>query len=146
MTLGPIDFIALEFPGNQFRGEILAGIQDLVDKQIVRVIDMVIILKDNDGQVNIREVNELGPDELRVVDPMKVQVNSMITRADLDMIAEGLSNNSTAAALLFENLWAVQVKQAILDANGKLLMQERIPHQVVEEAREDLAALGAVID
>jgi hypothetical protein len=67
----------------------------------------------------------------------------MITRNDIDSIAETLNNNSTAGLMLFENLWALKTKQAMLDANGRLLMFERIPHEVVEENLAAMAAIGA---
>ena len=66
----------------------------------------------------------------------------MITESDIDMIAEKLADNSTAGILLIENLWAKKTQQAMLDANGRLVMFERIPHDVVEEALADIAALA----
>ena len=61
MTLGPIDFIALEFPGNGFKGEILPDLFELADKEIIRIIDLITITKDQDGQVIVRELRELDP-------------------------------------------------------------------------------------
>jgi hypothetical protein len=143
MTLGPIDFLALEFPGNKCDGSILANLLDLVQAGTIRIIDLVVILKDQDGNVIVRELQELDPDSIRVLDPLQVEVRSMITRNDVDAIAAVLANNSTAAAMLFENLWAVRTKQAMLDADARLLMFERIPHEVVEEALSDMAAIGS---
>jgi hypothetical protein len=77
------------------------------------------------------------------MDPLKVEVTSMITRNDVDGIAAGLVNNSTAAAMLFENVWALKTKQAMLDADARLLMFERIPHEVVEQNLAEMAAIGA---
>jgi hypothetical protein len=143
MTLGPIDFLALEFPGNNFRGEILLELQGLVESETIRILDLVIVLKDQDGQVVTRELQELDPHTVQVVDPLKVEVTSMITHDDLMAVAENLENNTTAAVMLFENLWAIKFKQALINANGKLISQQRIPHEVVEEALLDLAALDA---
>jgi hypothetical protein len=142
MTVGPIDFLALEFPGNKFDGSILTSILELVQAEIVRVIDLVVILKDRDGNVIVRELKELDPDTVRILDPLEVEVTSMITRNDIDAIAGGLDNNSTAAALLFENLWAIKTMQAMLDANARVLMFERIPHEVVEENLMEIAAIA----
>ncbi len=61
MTYGPIDFLALEFKGNQFKGEIIPALMELVSKEIVRVIDLVIVLKDANGKVATREMQELDP-------------------------------------------------------------------------------------
>ena len=141
MTYGPIDLIALEFPGNRFKGEILPELFDLVDKGIIRIIDLIIIMKDQDGQVTVRELRELDPAHIEIFNPLKADVNQMITESDIDMIAEKLADNSTAGILLIENLWAKKTQQAMMDANGQLVMFERIPHDVVEEALADIAAL-----
>jgi hypothetical protein len=142
MTLGPIDLIALEFPGNRFRGEILPNLFELVEKEIIRIIDLVVIIKDQ-GKVIVRELRELDAAHLAMFDPLKAEVNQMITRGDIDAIAEQLADNSTAGLMLIENLWAKKTQQAMLDANGRLVMFERIPHDVVEEALADIAALAA---
>ena len=141
MTYGPIDLIALEFPGNRFKGEILPQIFDLVEKEIIRVIDLVIIMKDG-GEVIVRELRELDASHIAMFDPLQAQVSQMITRADIDMIAGQLAENSTAGILLIENLWAKKTQQAMLAANGRLVLFERIPHDVVEEAVADIAALA----
>jgi hypothetical protein len=143
MTLGPIDFLALEFPGNKFDGSVLTNLLELVQAETIRIIDLVVIVKDPQGNVLVREIKELDPDTVRILDPLQIEVTSMITRNDIDAIAAGLDNNSTAALMLFENLWALKTKQAMLDRNARLLMFERIPHEVVEENLADMAAIGA---
>jgi len=141
MTFGPIDFIALEFPGNRFRGEILPEIFDLVEKEIIRVIDLIIIMKDQ-GEVSVRELRELDDAHIEMFNPLHADVSQMITDSDIAMIAEQLAENSTAGIMLIENLWAKKTQQAMLDANGRLVMFERIPHDVVEAALADIAELA----
>jgi hypothetical protein len=143
MALGPIDFLAIEFPRNKFNGEILTNLLELVQAGVIRIIDMVVIVKDPDGNVAVRELKELDPDTISVMDPLKVEVTSMITRDDVDTIAAQLENNSTAGLMLFENLWAVKTKQAMLDADARVVMFERIPHEVVEENLAAMAAIGS---
>lgn len=139
MTYGPVDFIALEFEGNKFKGEILASLLELVEQKIVRVIDLVVILKDEKGEVMVREMQQLDDVLLEIFDPRDVTAAGMITETDINMVAEALADNSSAAVLLFENLWAVKFKEALLEADGRLLMQERVPHEVVLEALVDMA-------
>ncbi len=141
MTLGPIDFIALEFPGNRFRGEILPELFELVDQGIIRIIDLVVIMKDQ-GEVIVRELRELDAAHIAMFDPLKAEVSQMITRGDIDMIAAQLAENSTAGIMLIENLWAKRTMQAMLDADGRLVMFERIPHDVVEEALAEIVELA----
>jgi uncharacterized membrane protein len=141
MTLGPIDLIALEFPGNRFKGEILPELFELVEQGIIRIIDLVIIMKDQD-QVTVRELRELDAAHIAMFDPLQADVSQMITDGDINMIAARLAENSTAGIMLIENLWAKKTQQAMLAANGRLVMFERIPHDVVEEALADIAALA----
>ena len=139
MTYGPIDFLALEFKGNQFKGEIMPALLELVNKEIVRVIDLVIVQKDAAGKVITREMQELEPAVMSLFDPLKVQVNGMIQVEDIEMIGEQLENNTTAAVLLFENLWAIKFGEAVVRANGRMVMHSRIPFEVVNEVMEIFA-------
>lgn len=139
MTYGPIDFIALEFKGNNFKGEIIPALRDLIVSRTIRVIDLVIVLKDKQGNVEVAELQQLTPDIIAIFDPIEHEVTEMIKDEDAHLVGSNMENNSTAALMLFENLWAVKFKEAVLNADGKLLMQLRIPHQVVLEAMEDLA-------
>jgi Family of unknown function (DUF6325) len=140
MSYGPVDFIALEFKGNKFKGEIIPALVELVANKTIRIIDLVIVLKDAKGKVEVAELQQLSPDIIAVFDPLDKEVNEMIKDEDALMVGSNMENNSTAAVMLFENLWAIKFKDAVINASGRLLMQERIPGTVVDEALEDLAA------
>jgi uncharacterized membrane protein len=141
MTVGPIDFIALEFPGNKFEGKIMPEIFNLIEAGVVRVFDLVIILKDQDGAVTVRELCELDDHNMAMLDPLAANVSQLITVEDINSIAEVLQPNTTAGLLLIENLWAKRTKQAMEEANGRLVMFERIPHYVVDEALAEIKQL-----
>jgi hypothetical protein len=143
MTYGPIDFLALEFKGNQFKGEIMPALLDLVNNKIVRVIDMLIVQKDANGNVTSRELQQTDKTVVSLFDPLKAEISGMIQVEDIEMIGEKLDNNTTAAVMLFENLWAIKFKEAVLNANGRVVMQERIPHEVVVETLEKFASAEA---
>jgi hypothetical protein len=132
MSYGPVDFIALEFKTEQLKGEILPALLDLVKKEIVRVVDLVMIQKYADGSHEAVEIQQLAPELLGVFDPLHAEISGIIQVEDIDMIAEAMDANTLAAALLFENLWAVKFKDAVLRANGKLLGQARIPPEEIE--------------
>jgi uncharacterized membrane protein len=139
MTYGPIDFLALEFKTDQLKGEILPELLELVKNKVVRVIDLVIIQKYEDGHHEAAELQQLAPDLLALFDPLDVETSGIIQVEDIANVAEVMENGTNAAILLFENLWAVKFKEAVLRANGRLLAQDRIPHEVVEEALEMFA-------
>ena len=139
MTYGPIDFLALDFKTDQLKGEILPELLELVKNKIVRVIDLVIIQKYEDGHHEAAEMQQLAPDLLALFDPLEVETSGIIQVEDIANVAEVMENGTNAAILLFENLWAVKFKEAVLRANGRLLAQDRIPHEVVEEAMEIFA-------
>lgn len=143
MTLGPIDFVVLEFPGNKFTGQGLYSLLELVQAEIIRIIDLVVIVKDQDGKVFARELTELDPDNILVLDPLKIEAMGLITVNDVESIAALLTNNSSAGLLLIENLWAVKTKQAFLDAGARLVLFDRLPNELVEENLADIEALGA---
>ncbi len=140
MTYGPVDFVALEFKGNQFKGEIFPELMKLVDDGVVRVIDIIVVKKDADGNVTHQEIQETDKEVLAVFNPLKAEINGMIQVEDIEMIGEKLENNCTAALLMFENLWAVNFVKAVENANGRSVMHVRIPHEVVVETMETIAA------
>jgi uncharacterized membrane protein len=141
MTYGPIDFLALEFKGNQFKGEIIPALLELVNKEIVRVIDLVIVQKDADGKVTMREMQQMEPSTVAIFDPLKAQITGIIQLEDIQMIGEKVENNSTAAIMLFENLWPIKFREAVMNANGRLVMLERIPDELVAETVEKFSSV-----
>jgi hypothetical protein len=134
MTYGPIDFLVLEFKGNKFNGEIIPALQELVVNKVIRVIDLIIIQKDNEGHYFPLELQDIQAEGVRFFDPLQVEISGLIQLQDIELVGQELENNTTAALMMFENLWAIKFKQAVLDAEGKVIIQERIPHEVVEEA------------
>ena len=143
MSYGPIDFIALEFDTDQLTGESLPALLELVQQQIVRVIDLVIILKDQAGATQVLEIEELAPDILAVFDPLEIKISGIIQVEDIEVIAAAMEENTTAALLLIENLWAIKFGEAVVRASGRMVMYDRIPFEVVNETLEIFAQAEA---
>ena len=143
MTYGPIDYLVLEFKNEKLKGEIIPTIVELIESNTIRVIDLVIIQKDQDGKHEVVELQELDSETLAVYDPLQAEVTGLIQVEDIDAIAEKMDNGTTAAALLFENLWAIKFKEAVLRADGKVLEQVRLHHEDVEEALGKIASAEA---
>jgi hypothetical protein len=143
MSYGALDFLALEFDTDKLKGEILPELLDLIEKKIVRVIDLIIIEKDEDGNYEALEVEQLAPDLLAIFDPLDFEISGLIQVEDIDMIAADMDPNTTAGLLLVENLWAIKFGEAVLRAEGRVLMHERIPFEVVNETLEIFAQAEA---
>ena len=134
--IGPVDYAIVAFPGNKFRGEIAPAIADLVDDGTIRIIDIAFVGKDDDGNTVAMELTELDPDVQEGLEKLGIEVGGLFPEEDLVDIAESLEPNTSAALLLWENVWARNVAQAMRDAGGVLVAFERLPHEAVQEARE----------
>jgi uncharacterized membrane protein len=134
--IGPVDYAIVAFPGNRFRGEIGPAIADLVENDTIRVIDIAFVAKDEAGNAVAMELMELDPDVQESLDKIGVEIGGLFNDEDLIDAAEGLEPNSSAAVLVWENVWARKVTQAMRDAGGELVAFERLPHEVVQAARE----------
>jgi hypothetical protein len=134
MSLGPVELIVIEFPGNQFRGEIAPAMKALVDNHTVRIIDLVFISRDEFGVTHSRELTEIESDLMLTWDPMVDDVLGLLSGDDIQQLGQSLSLNSSAALLLFENTWATDFRDAVERAQGRLVLSERIPRAIVEQA------------
>jgi hypothetical protein len=143
MTYGPIDFLALEFKGTEFKGEILPELLELVKNKIVRLVDLIIVQKDADGKHRAFELQQLDTEVVRIFDPLEFEISGIIQVEDIEMIAELMENNTTAALILFENLWPIKFGEATQRANGRMVMFDRIPMEVVNETLETFAKAEA---
>jgi hypothetical protein len=134
--IGPVDYLVVGFPGNRFTGEIGPALEELVEAGTIRIIDVAFVGKDEDGNPVAMELTELDPDVREGLESAGIEVGGLLNEDDLMTAADGLESNSSAALLVWENVWARQVAQAMRDAGGELLAFERIPHEVVQTARE----------
>ena len=134
--IGPVDYAIVAFPGNKFRGEITPALADLVDANIIRLIDVAFVGKSESGETVAFELTELDPDVQEGLDRLGIEVGGLLNEDDLMDAAEELEPNSSAAVLVWENVWARTVTQKMRDAGGVLLAFQRLPHEVVQAARE----------
>ncbi|WP_439029132.1 DUF6325 family protein [Gordonia terrae] len=132
--LGPIDYIVIEWAGRQPTGEALPHLIDLIDRGIVRLIDIVFITKDADGTVARLEIDSLGVD-FAIFDGAST---SLLDDADLAEAAGVIEPGSSAAVLIWENTWAAPFATAVRNNGGRLVASGRIPVEAL------LAQLDAV--
>jgi len=134
--IGPVDYAIIGFPGNKFRGEIAPALGDLVQAGTIRIIDVAFVGKDPNGDAVAMELTELDPEVQQALDELGIEVSGLLNEDDLMDAADALEPNSSAAMIVWENVWARKVTQAMRDAGGELLAFERLPHDVVQAARE----------
>ncbi len=140
MSLGPIEFLALKFPNNEFRGEILPALADLVDAKTIRIIDLLFVQKTEDGGVRVIELSDLGGDDYAAFNLVVSDVSGLLGNDDALMVANALEPNSSAALMLFENVWATRFVDAVVNAKGELIMSDRIPRAILDEMVATAAA------
>jgi len=131
VDVGPVEYVVIEFPGNQFNGEVAPALARLVESGTVRIIDLVFVLKDADGNVTSLEYDELGEVAAAFAD-IDGDADGMLSDDDIAEIAAGLHDNSSALLLLFEDLWAKEFTAAVLDSGGELVAGGRIPRDLIE--------------
>lgn len=140
--LGPVDYMIVAFPGNEFKGEIAPALADLVENGTIRIIDLAFVAKDSEGDTAAFELMDIDPEVRKGIENMGVEIEGLFNDEDLAAAAEELEPNSSAALLVWENVWARNVAQAMRDAGGELYDFGRLPHEVVQAARD--AALANV--
>lgn len=134
---GPIDYIIVGFEGNKFDGSILQSLGDAIDKGVIALVAMSFITKDQDGNVATIDMDE-SSDEVIATFTEKYPVSSdHVDQDDIDEMADLLENNTSAGLLVVEQLWALPLKKALIDANGVLLAEGRIHPDAAYELDEE---------
>ena len=138
MDIGPVEYLILGFPGNNFTGQIVPELAKLIDSGLVRIIDLTFISKDADGDVTVVEYDAV--EELAAFAGLDAEVGGILTDEDVAYAAQALEPNSSAALLIWEDTWATPFAVAVRNANGVILEGARIPREIIEEAIGALTA------
>jgi hypothetical protein len=137
-AMGPIDYLVVEFPGNQMTGKGLPMLVDLVDRGIIRILDLVFIHKDTDGAVTVLALQDLGEGtELSVFDGVS---SGLLDEGDLAEAANAVEPGNSAGVLVYENRWAAPFAAELRKGGAQMVAYGRIPVQAI------LAALEALTD
>jgi uncharacterized protein DUF6325 len=144
-SLGPVDYLVVEFPAGagNFTGEMADELLALVDSGTIRVIDVLILTKSEDGTVDATELSEI--DELGPLQAVEAQLAELLAEEDVAHLAAAMDPGSTAGVLIWENLWAAPFAAAARRSGGQLLASGRIPIQSIIasiEADETTATEG----
>ena len=143
MTLGPLEYIVIGFDRPDFTGRIAAEIEKVVEKRIIRLVDVVVAQKDADGNVEIVEIDNVRDPRFASFAPLLEDRMGLLTPEDIVALDEGLPNDSAALILLFEHRWAEKIKEAILDAGGFLVARETVAPELLAAVNAELEAASA---
>ena len=139
--LGPIDYIAVGFRGNNFDGSIVSELATAADAGIIRVVDLLFIRKDENGVVEAGEFRD-QPDELQqAFAGLQISDEPLFTEDDIDKIAEYMDVDTAAGVLVLEHVWAKGLKQALQDAGGVLIAEGRVRADTAEAAELELESV-----
>ena len=130
-ALGPVDYVIVEFPAgaSNFTGEMAKELLALVDAGTVRVIDVLILTKNEDGSVDAMELSDI--EELGPLQAVEAQLASLLAADDVEHLAAAMDPGSTAGVLIWENLWAAPFASAARRSGGQLIATGRIPIQAI---------------
>jgi hypothetical protein len=133
MSIGPVEYIAIAFPGNKFSGEIIPAIKNLQDSGTIKVLDLVIITKDEEGNVAAIELADATPEQGAALAALGVENKNLLGEEDFEEIGGALDPNSTAALMIWENVWAATFAESLRNADGILIANGRIPAPLIED-------------
>jgi hypothetical protein len=140
--MGPIDYLVVEFPGNRMTGEGLPLLVDLVDRGIIRILDLVFIRKDADGSISGLTLADLDSDGKLDLAVFEGASSGLLDSGDVQDAASVLEPNTSAGILVYENVWAAPFAAALRRGGGQLVASGRIPIQAALAAL-DAAAVDA---
>jgi Family of unknown function (DUF6325) len=134
--LGTVDWIVVEFPGSKLTGEIAPILADYVNRGLIRVLDLLFLKKAEDGSFEAFEATDLEETEIGELRELEREMAMVLSEQDVADLAATIEPGSSAAVLVWENLWSVPFGVAVRHAGGQLVASGRIPVQAVIAAME----------
>ena len=138
IEMGPIDYLLVEWPGRQPEGQIAPHLVDLVDRGLIRILDLAFLAKDEEGTIAALEIADVGGGVAAELAVFEGASSGLLDDEDFEQAGEALEPGTSAALLVYENVWAAPFASAVRRSGGQLVASGRIPIEDV------LAALDAV--
>ena len=137
-VLGPVDYVVVEFPAEEanFSGEMAEELTSLVDRELIRVLDLVLLRKESDGSVEVAELAEVDESDVGPLAALEADLAMLLAAEDVEEIGKALEPGSIAAVLVYENSWAGPFAASIRRAGGQLIANGRVPTQALLAAIE----------
>jgi hypothetical protein len=141
--LGPVDWIVVEFPGADFgQGQVAPYLKDLTDRGLIRVLDLLFLRKDAEGMLEAAEISDLDESELGEFRTAEADLAMVLSEQDVQDLGATIEPGTSAAVLVWENLWAAPFGASVRRSGGQLIASGRIPTQAVLAALEADVAEG----
>ena len=134
--LGPVDWIVVEFPGSKFNGQIAPALLDLVERDLIRVLDLLVLKKDDDGTLEAFELSNLDDKEVGELRSYESELAMLLSEEDVTSLAAAIEPGSSAGVVVWENTWAAPFASAVRRSGGQLVASGRIPTQALLAAIE----------
>ena len=144
--LGPVDYVVVGFPADKadFSGAMADELKKLMDSETVRVLDLLMVTKDEDGTISVAELRDHDDSLVGELRALEADLSLMLAVEDVERIGGDLELGSAAAVLVWENTWAAPFASAVRHSGGELLAMGRIPTQaLIAAAEEDREAAQA---
>lgn len=131
LFLGPVEIAIVEFPGSQLDGEIVATLQGLVARDIIAILDLIIVSKAVGGDIAVVELAELDGYLADRFADLDGQVLGLLSENDISVAATSLEEGTTAALIVWENSWARSLAQSVASSGGRLVAHDRLDSEAV---------------
>ncbi|MFD9463284.1 DUF6325 family protein [Streptomyces sp. NPDC060027] len=138
--MGPIDYLVVEFPGNRMTGEGFPILVDLVDRGLIRILDLLFVRKDEDGSVGGLEIADLTGDGALDLAVFEGASSGLLGEDDIEEAGRALKPGNSAGILVYENVWAAPFATALRRGGAQMVASGRIPVPAVLAALDDTDA------
>ncbi|MEV0962440.1 MULTISPECIES: DUF6325 family protein [unclassified Streptomyces] len=140
--MGPVDYLVVEFPGNRMTGEGFPLLVDLVDRRIIRILDLLFVRKDTDGTVTALELADMDGDGTLDLAVFEGASSGLLGQDDLEEAAAAVEPGNSAAVLVYENTWAAPLARAMRRSGAQLVAGGRIPVQQLLAALDEVEGVS----
>jgi Family of unknown function (DUF6325) len=136
VTLGPLDVLVIECPGETLNDDVIAALASAVDSGSLRIIDVVFVHKDGSGLLATYELAELAESDLITYDFID-ETRGLLSVDDVDKIAQRISSGASAILMVIEHAWTVRLEQSVLAAECRIVLHERVPPDIALAALDN---------
>jgi uncharacterized membrane protein len=142
MAIGPVEYLVIGFPTDQVDADCVPALADLVDSGTIRILDLAFVAKDADGNMRFFEYDTLDPSVAAAFGELEGEADGLFSDEDLEIAAAALERGTSAALLLWEDVWATRFAEALRASGGQIIDGARIPHDLIEAALAYAAEAG----